>query len=76
MLYKLINVHNEIFDKYFSFNRSVTRGHSYKLLVPRISTEFGRKSFLFRPINKWNSLSETVVTSSSLSKFKCQYDMY
>lgn len=47
-----------------------TRGHLHKIFVMRSATEARRRFFSSRVVNMWNSLPESVVTSSSLSQFK------
>ena len=47
-----------------------TRGHSYKLLKKSISTSQRQKFFSMRVANSWNSLSDLVVTVSSVNAFK------
>ena len=55
-------------DKYFHFNDNITRGHIYKLVVPRTNKQLRRKLFPIRCIPLWNKLGvdnvlrETVVT--------------
>ena len=47
-----------------------TRGHSFKLCVPRVRMELGRRSFAARCVTLWNSLPSEVVESTSLDSFK------
>ena len=47
-----------------------TRGHSFKLSVPRVHSELGRRAFAARCVTLWNSLPGEVVESTSLDSFK------
>ena len=53
---------------------STTRGHSKKLTKKRFSNDIAKQSFTNRIINKWNSLDEEVISSSSQNMFKKRYD--
>ena len=74
-LYKQINSNKILFNQFFNFNNLATRGHNFKLHVPRVHTDIGRRSFYFRVIDKWNSLPSDVVNASSVLKFKILYDV-
>ena len=47
-----------------------TRGHAYKLNLPRHETDIFARSFPSRCIRRWNSLSDSIVSAESLDKFK------
>ena len=47
-----------------------TRGHDYKLAVPRCRTELRRRSFGVRVVRTWNGLSADVVSADTLHVFK------
>ena len=47
-----------------------TRGHPFKIKVPRTSRDTRRRFFAVRIISDWNSLSSEAVTADSLPKFK------
>ena len=49
---------------------SGTRGHWFKLSVPRYRTEVLRRSFRVRRVNLWNHLPAHVVETSCLTTFK------
>ena len=49
---------------------AATRGHSYKLLVPRCNTEIRKNLFFIRLLKVWNSLPECIFSSQSLKSFK------
>ncbi|KAK3867686.1 hypothetical protein Pcinc_026875 [Petrolisthes cinctipes] len=57
-------------------HHSATRGHSLKLAKPRHRTIKRNKFFSSRIINKWNSLTEKVITSTSVNMFKNRYDQF
>ena len=54
--------------------RSETRGHSLKLAKPRHRTHKRNKFFTSRIVNKWNSLTECLISSTSVNMFKNRYD--
>jgi len=47
-----------------------------RLFVPRVSTNFGKRSFFYRGTMLWNSLPSTVVEATTLSSFKYLYFNY
>ena len=51
-------------------NRGLTRGHSLKLIKPRVNTRVRQCSFSQRVINPWNNLTDHVVTAKSINTFK------
>ena len=51
-----------------------TRGHSLKLSTQRSRLELRRNSFAVRVVKPWNSLSEEVVTSTSVRMFEARLD--
>ena len=57
-------------------NHLETRGHSLKLTKPRHRTSKRNNFFTSRVINKWNSLSEEVISSTSVNMFKNRYDQF
>ena len=48
-----------------------TRGHNFKILVPRTNLSVRSRYFSVRVISSWNSLEDDTVLADSLSKFKC-----
>ena len=48
-----------------------TRGHSFKIHLPRCRLEARKRFFSTRVIHNWNSLSEEAVCAESLGTFKC-----
>ncbi|XP_076041896.1 uncharacterized protein LOC143025774 [Oratosquilla oratoria] len=56
--------------------RYETRGHQWKLKKTRFRTTKRSNFFDARVVNKWNSLPENVVNSSSVNMFKNRYDRY
>ena len=62
-------------DRLFTVDtKSVTRGHSYKLLKPRAETTLRQNFFTQRVIARWNALPEDVVEAPSLNAFKNRLD--
>ena len=55
-------------------NRPATRGHSLKLAKIRRKTTKRSKFFNSRVVNKWNSLTEHVISSKNVNMFKNRYD--
>ena len=47
-----------------------TRGHSYKLILPRHETDTFARSFPARCIRQWNTLSDSLASANTLDKFK------
>lgn len=47
-----------------------TRGHNFKIFVPRSQTEARRRFFSCRVIHHWNSLPQSVVNAPTLTQFK------
>ncbi len=72
LVYKI--VHQKIalnFDDYFKLAKStVTRGHTYKLEVPRCKTNISKFFFANRVVPVWNSLSAETVASRTIRTFK------
>ena len=58
-------------DTFFEFHQyGQTRGHSFKLMKKRASTELRHHFFSERVINTWNSLDDRTAISESLNIFK------
>ena len=47
-----------------------TRGHSFKIFLPRCRLEARRRFFSIRVIHSWNALSDSTVCADSLDTFK------
>lgn len=59
------------FDYFFVLDPNTrTRGHSFKLQVPRCQTSCRRNFFAIRIVPIWNSLPQTLVNCSSLLDLK------
>ena len=54
----------------FVMDNSITRGHQYKIYLPRTNLEVRKRYFSVRIIHTWNSLSNDTVCSTSLIAFK------
>ena len=57
-------------------NYKGTRNHSMKLFKPRFESELRKHAFSQRVIDDWNSLTENIVISESLSIFKGRLDKH
>ena len=55
---------------------STTRGHTSKLIKPRVNTTIRQHFFNSRVINFWNNLPQDVVSAKSTSIFKIKLDKY
>lgn len=55
---------------------SRTRGHSLKLVKPRVETSLRQRFFTQRSIDSWNSLPEHVISAPSINSFKARLDNY
>ena len=60
--------------KKIEFNDNCTRGHLFKIVKPRCEKTLRLNSFTVRCINKWNTLSEDIVCSDTVFKFKTRLD--
>ena len=74
-LFKIVHGYEDIEpEKFFEFNDNCTRGHLFKIVKPRCQKSLRMNSFPVRCINKWNSLSEEIVCSDTVLKFKTRLD--
>lgn len=74
-LFKIITRPDNMgFDKMFKLNRNSTRGHKFKLQKQHVRTLIRKNFFSQRVVDTWNSLSDHVVSSSSLHVFKKRLD--
>ena len=58
-------------EQVFVMDNSITRGHSFKLYLPRINLDVRKRFFSVRVIHPWNSLADDTVCATSLDMFKC-----
>ena len=59
------------FDNFFVLDPNTrTRGHNFKLLMPRWNTQHRHNFFSVRIVPVWNSLSFELVNSQSVNSFK------
>ena len=67
----------ENFDKYFTRTQhcKVTRGNNSLVVLPKVRTESGRKSFMFQGAIMFNQLGNSVRNETSLLRFRhcCKY---
>ena len=74
-LFKIVHGYEDIRpEKFFEFNDNCTRGHLFKIVKPRCQKNFRSNCFPVRCINKWNALSEEIVCSDTVLKFKTSLD--
>jgi ribonucleases P/MRP protein subunit RPP40 len=76
MTYKMLNGFERVdTNNLWTLNRnSSLRGNSRKLMKIRSRLDIRKYSFSLRVTDEWNSLSDDVVTSTSLNGFKNAYD--
>ena len=55
-------------------HNTVTRGHSLTLKKERVTARQRRSYFRHRVVNRWNSLTEDVVSAHTLNAFKTKLD--
>ena len=62
--------------KFVEFNDNCTRGHLFKIQKPSCRKKLRINAFPVRCINMWNSLTEEIVTSATVLKFKTRLDRH
>ena len=77
-MWKIFNPQSEVglgtlFEREFHL---ATRGHRYKLSVPRCRTETMRRFFSVRVVREWNALPLQVVESGTINTFKARLDKH
>ena len=71
LVYKIIHGLIDLkFEDFFSFNRNVTRGHSYKLNIQYARVNYRKFFFANRVVHIWNNLPSDLVEKTSLGAFK------
>ena len=55
-------------------HNTVSRGHSLKLKKERVTARQRRSYFRHRVLNRWNSLTEDVVSAHTLNAFRAKLD--
>ena len=60
----------------YTYSRSITRGHQFKLFKERSRLLCRSNYFINRITNNWNSLPNYVVNSSSINTFKSLLDSH
>ena len=76
-VYKIIHGDTDIkMEKLWNYDhRSKTRGHSFKLAVPKTcNTDIRRNAFSNRVVVPWNQLHADIVNSLNAKDFKRNYD--
>lgn len=76
-LYKIVHGFEDIDPgKFLEFNDNCTRGHIFKIQKPGCHKKLRLNAFPVRCINMWNSLSEEIVSSDTVLKFKTRLDRF
>ena len=76
-LYKIVHGYEDVKpEKFFEFNDNCTRGHLFKIQKQTCKKTLRLNSFPMRCINQWNSLSEEIVSSDTVLKFKTGLDKF
>ena len=57
-------------DAMIPLSASITRGHSLRFRIPKAKTNIRNFFFTHRTIKVWNSLTEVIVTASSVKMFQ------
>jgi ribonucleases P/MRP protein subunit RPP40 len=72
LCYKIINKLVSLeFSDFFEFDHNIrTRGHNFKLRIPKFKTNFRQYFFSVRIVPVWNSLPYDIVNSTSVSQLK------
>ena len=76
-VFKILNNIDDVkMDGMFEYSEINTRGHSKKLVKPRALKTLRLNSFCVRTIDRWNDLTEEIMTSTTVLSFKTLYDRY
>jgi len=73
--FKILNHYYDIdHNIFFTLSELRTRNNSLKIFTPRVRKNIRLNSFSYRVIKPWNSLPQSIVTSTSLNSFKNRLD--
>ena len=76
-VFKIIeNIDDISMNGLFEFCDTQTRGHSKKLIKPRLLKSVRLNSFCVRTIDRWNELPEDIINSKTVLRFKTLLDRY
>ena len=79
-VFKILNGHYDInWEDFFildTIRTHNTRGHSKKLVNNRTLTSLRQKSFCYRVVDHWNSLTEEIATAKTVTSFKTLLDKH
>ena len=79
-VFKILNGHYDINWEDFIILDTIrthnTRGHSKKLVNNRTLTSLRQKSFCYRVVDHWNSLTEEIATAKTVTSFKTLLDKH
>ena len=69
-IWKIMHGKSPLLTHLFMLQDTVTRGHNFKIFVPRFHTDVRKRFFSVRMIETWNSLPHNVVSAPTLTCFK------
>ena len=70
-VWKVVHGHSPSLSHLFQYPpANVTRGHNFKLFVPRALSDIRTRFFSVRVVPLWNSLPDRIVSAATLSSFK------
>ena len=77
LTYKLLNgsIKSNI-NAIFDFNNRISRGHTKKLSKEYCRLESTRNSFSYRVVDKWNALTNDLITVNTVNQFKGGLDCH
>jgi hypothetical protein len=76
-IYKILHSIDKLdYHKYISISNNITRGNGIKLRKKTVNSDISKYWYFNRIVNTWNALPEDVVSSPSISIFKCKLDKH
>ena len=76
-IWKIFNGNNSELQSVFErLHHSQTRGHRFKLSVPRCYSDLRRRTLAVRCVNVWNSLPSSLVDATNVGSFKRGLDRF
>ena len=69
-VYKFVHGEYDMPPPFTLDNEKKTRGHTYKIKKVRVNTSLRQGFFSERVVDKWNSLPDVLVTTTSINSFK------
>lgn len=75
MMFKIVSGLTVLnFLDFFNLNVNITRGHRFKLIIPKCNTNVMKHSFAVRTIKAWNALPDDCFNVKSTSSFRKYID--